>query len=56
MTGYTLKVAYEELATPVTYVVVGWLKRSEGVDAFDRHENFNPFHLGGSGPEAAPER
>jgi len=45
MTGYLLKVVYETLATPLTYIVVGWLKRSEGVDVYDRHENFNPFHF-----------
>ncbi len=33
-------------ATPVTYWVVGRLKASEHADAFDRGENFNPFHLG----------
>jgi hypothetical protein len=27
----------------VTYRVVGWLKRVEGVDAFDERTNFNPF-------------
>jgi uncharacterized PurR-regulated membrane protein YhhQ (DUF165 family) len=45
LTGYLLKVAYEVLATPLTYLVVGWLKASEHADAFDRNENFNPFHL-----------
>ena len=44
-TGYLLKVTYEVLATPLTYLVVGWLKASEHADAFDRNENFNPFHL-----------
>lgn len=43
LTGYSLKVGYEVIATPLTYVVIGWLKRSEGADAFDWHENFNPF-------------
>ena len=46
VTGYLLKVAYEVLATPLTYLVVGWLKASEHADAFDRNEDFNPFHLG----------
>jgi uncharacterized integral membrane protein (TIGR00697 family) len=46
VTGYLLKVGYEVLATPLTYLVVGWLKRSEHADAFDRHENFNPFSFG----------
>ncbi len=42
-TGYALKVGYEVLATPLTYVVIHWLKRAEHADAFDRHESFNPF-------------
>jgi uncharacterized integral membrane protein (TIGR00697 family) len=41
--GYGLKVGYEVLATPITYLVINRLKRSEKTDAFDRHENFNPF-------------
>ena len=43
--SYGIKVAYETLATPLTYGVVGWLKRAEGVDVFDRGTNFNPFAL-----------
>ena len=43
--SYGFKVAYEVVATPLTYLVVGWLKRAEGVDAFDRGTNFNPFAL-----------
>ena len=41
--GYIGKVSYEVLATPLTYWVVAALKRSEGVDVFDRGTNFNPF-------------
>jgi queuosine precursor transporter len=44
--AYFGKVIYEVVATPVTYAVVAFLKRSEGVDAFDYKSNFNPFHLG----------
>jgi len=47
VTGYLLKVGYEVVATPLTYLVIGWLKASEHADAFDRGEDFNPFHLGG---------
>jgi uncharacterized PurR-regulated membrane protein YhhQ (DUF165 family) len=47
LTGYLLKVGYEVIATPITYAVVGWLKASEHADAFDRNEDFNPFHVGG---------
>jgi hypothetical protein len=42
-TGYALKVGYEVIATPLTYLVINWLKRAEHSDAFDRHANFNPF-------------
>ena len=41
------KTAYEALATPLTYLVVGWLKRAEGIDTFDRGVRFNPFALTG---------
>jgi uncharacterized integral membrane protein (TIGR00697 family) len=43
LTGYALKVAYEVLATPLTYLVINRLKAAEHSDAFDRHESFNPF-------------
>src|ERR1700757_1793715 len=42
-TGYALKVGYEVIATPLTYLVIHWLKRTEHSDAFDRHQSFNPF-------------
>jgi len=41
--GYVAKVVYEVVATPLTYLVVGALKRAEGVDVFDRGTDFNPF-------------
>jgi len=41
--SYGIKVAYESLATPLTYLVVHLLKRAEGLDAFDAGTNFNPF-------------
>ena len=46
--GYLLKVAYEVAATPLTYLVIYWLKRAEHVDTFDTHTNFNPFKFAGS--------
>jgi hypothetical protein len=52
VSSYLIKVVYETLATPVTYLVVGWLKRAEGVDAFDRATDFNPFALGDRSREA----
>lgn len=45
ISSYLTKVVYEVLATPLTYLVVNWLKRVEQVDTFDRHQNFNPFAL-----------
>lgn len=43
LSSYVIKVAVEVVATPVTYFVVGRLKRAEAVDAYDRRTNFNPF-------------
>ncbi|MEO0034576.1 MAG: hypothetical protein RLZZ501_599, partial [Pseudomonadota bacterium] len=40
---YVLKTSWEVLSTPLTYWLVGRLKRAEGVDWYDRHTNFNPF-------------
>lgn len=44
-TGYLLKVAYEVIATPLTYVVIHWLKKAEDADVFDRDHDFNPFRF-----------
>src|SRR5687767_13481061 len=43
LTQWALKVAWEALLTPVTYGVVGWLKRREGVDVYDEATDFTPF-------------
>ena len=43
VTQWVLKVAWEALLTPVTYLVVGFLKRREGVDVYDEGTNFTPF-------------
>jgi len=40
---WVIKVVWEALLTPVTYAVVGWLKRREGVEVFDRGTDFSPF-------------
>ena len=34
---------WEALLTPVTYAVVGFLKRHEGVEVFDTGTDFSPF-------------
>jgi uncharacterized PurR-regulated membrane protein YhhQ (DUF165 family) len=44
-TLYLFKVAYEIAATPLTYAIVRWLKRVEGVDVYDRETDFTPFRL-----------
>ncbi len=49
ISSYLIKVAVEVAATPVTYFVVGRLKRVEAVDADDRRTNFNPFLWQGEG-------
>lgn len=40
---WLIKTAWEALLTPVTYQVVGFLKRREGVEVFDTHTDFSPF-------------
>ena len=43
LSQFVLKVSWEVVLTPVTYAVVGWLKRREGIDVYDRGTNFTPF-------------
>lgn len=43
--NYIFKVAIEALFTPLTYVIVNWLKRKENEDYFDRDTDFNPFKV-----------
>ncbi|MGN6059567.1 MAG: queuosine precursor transporter [Sphingomicrobium sp.] len=43
LSQFILKVSWEVLLTPVTYAVVGWLKRKEGMDVYDIGTNFTPF-------------
>ena len=42
-TQWALKVGWEVLLTPLTYVVIGTLKRAEGLDVYDRETDFTPF-------------
>ena len=42
---FIAKVGVEVAFTPVTYKVVGFLKRAEREDYYDRATNFNPFTL-----------
>ena len=41
--NYALKVLWEILATPVTYRVVSFLKKTEHEDYYDYKTDFNPF-------------
>lgn len=42
---WLVKSAYEALATPLTYWVVGALKRYEGIDTYDYDVDFNPLKV-----------
>ncbi len=40
---WLIKTIWEAILTPVTYAVIGWLKRREGVEVFDSDTDFSPF-------------
>ncbi len=44
-TQYVLKTSWEVIATPLTYRLVGFLKRAEQEDWYDVGTNFTPFSL-----------
>ena len=43
--NYLIKVTWEIVATPLTYLVVGFLKHAENEDYYDRDTNFTPFSM-----------
>jgi queuosine precursor transporter len=45
LSNYTIKVLWEALVTPVTYKIVGFLKRAEQEDYFDVDTDFTPFSI-----------
>jgi uncharacterized integral membrane protein (TIGR00697 family) len=45
VTQYVLKSAWEVVMTPATYGIVGFLKRVENEDYYDRGTDFTPFSL-----------
>lgn len=45
LSNYVFKVAIEALFTPATYAIVGYLKRHDRTDVYDRTTDFNPFRL-----------
>src|SRR5579884_3391173 len=51
LTQWIFKVSYEIIATPFTYLVVGFLKRRENLDTYDYHTNFSPILIRKAVPE-----
>ena len=45
LSQFVAKVGVEVLFTPLTYAIVGWLKRAEHEDHYDRGTRFTPFSL-----------
>nr|MBC7244413.1 queuosine precursor transporter [Chloroflexota bacterium] len=45
VSNYVFKVGIEALATPITYAITNFLKRTENEDYYDYHTDFNPFRL-----------
>ena len=45
LSQWVIKVLYEVVATPFTYLIVNFLKRQESLDTYDYNTNFNPFLL-----------
>src|SRR5205823_12354467 len=43
--NYCLKVGWEAVAPPLTYWIVGFLKRAEHEDYYDYDTNFTPFSI-----------
>ena len=45
LTQWIAKRIYEAAVTPLTYVIVNYLKRKEGMDVYDRDTSFNPLSI-----------
>jgi hypothetical protein len=45
ISNYIIKVLWEAVVTPVTYQVVGFLKRAEQEDYYDLDTDFTPFSI-----------
>jgi uncharacterized PurR-regulated membrane protein YhhQ (DUF165 family) len=43
ISNYIFKCSVEILFTPLTYLIVGFLKKKENEDHYDRGINYNPF-------------
>lgn len=51
--AWIAKTLYEIVATPFTYMVVNWLKRTERMDIYDAPRSLNPFGVFGNGDQAS---
>jgi queuosine precursor transporter len=45
ITQWLFKTLYEVLATPLTYMLVNFLKKHEGIDVYDIDTDFNPIRI-----------
>lgn len=45
VTQWLFKTVYEIVATPLTYLIVGWLKAKEGMDVYDYKTDFSPVSM-----------
>lgn len=45
ISNYLIKVGWEVIMTPLTYKIVGFLKRAENEDYYDYNTDFTPFSL-----------
>jgi uncharacterized integral membrane protein (TIGR00697 family) len=43
--GWWIKVGVETVLTPLTYFVVGYVKRTEGIDVYDVDADYNPLKV-----------
>ncbi len=45
LTQWIFKTLFEAVLTPVTYMIVGYLKKKEAIDVYDKDVSFNPLSL-----------
>ncbi len=45
ITQWIFKTLFEVVLTPVTYAVVGYLKKTEQIDVYDKDTSFNPLSM-----------
>lgn len=49
LSNFLIKVSWEAILTPVTYKIVGFLKKAENVEIFDNKTDFSPFKINTEG-------